>query len=201
MKKRLTSLLVLAGGLALPALAADTFKVDKSHGEVAFEVRHLGLSKVRGWFKDYDGTIHVDEAKPENSSVEFTVEVASIDTNVAARDKDLREGDGFLDVVKFPTMTFKSTKVVPKGKNQFDVTGDFTLHGVTKSITLPVTSIGPIADPWGNTKYGFETQITLNRKDYGITWHKVMDSGGLVVSDEVNVFISLESAKEKPAAK
>jgi polyisoprenoid-binding protein YceI len=183
-----------------PAFAADTFVVDKTHGEVGFQVTHLGLSKVKGWFGDYDGTIVVDAAKPEASSVEFTIKVASVNTNNEGRDKDLREGEGFFEAAKFPTITFKSTKVVPKGKDAFDVTGTFTLHGVSKTITLPIKVAGPINDPWGNVKYGFDTQTVVNRKDYGITWSKPLDNGGLVVGDEVTVTISLEAAKKKDAA-
>lgn len=183
-----------------PAFAADTLVVDKTHGEVGFQVTHLGLSKVKGWFGDYDGTIVVDAAKPEASSVEFTIQVASINTNNAGRDKDLREGEGLFEAAKFPTITFKSTKVAAKGKDSFDVTGTFTMHGVSKTITLPIKVLGPINDPWGNTKYGFETQTVLNRKDYGITWHKTMDGGGLVLGDDVTVTISLEAAKKKDAA-
>lgn len=183
-----------------PAFAADTFVVDKTHGEVGFQITHLGLSKVKGWFGDYDGTIVVDAAKPEASSVEFTIKVASINTNNEGRDKDLREGEGLFEAAKYPTITFKSTKVVPKGKDAFDVTGNFTMHGVTKTITLPIKVLGPITDPWKNLKYGFETQAVLNRKDYGITWHKTMDGGGLVLGDEVTVTISLEAAKKKDEA-
>jgi polyisoprenoid-binding protein YceI len=185
---------------ASPAFAADTYVVDKTHGEVGFQVTHLGLSRVKGWFGDYAGEISVDAAKPENSSVEFTIQVASINTNSEGRDKDLREGDGLFEAAKYPTISFKSTKIVPRGKDLFDVTGSFTMHGVSKTLTLPVKVLGPITDPWGNIKYGFETQTVLNRKDYGITWHKVMDNGGLVMGEEVTVSISLEAAKKKDAA-
>jgi len=183
-----------------PVFAADTFVVDKTHGEVGFQVTHLGLSKVKGWFGDYDGSIVVDAAKPENSSVEFTIKVGSINTNNEGRDKDLREGEGLFEAAKYPTITFKSTKVVPKGKDASDVTGAFTMHGVSKTITLPIKVLGPVTDPWGNFKYGFETQTLLNRKDYGITWSKTMDGGGLVLGDDVTITISLEAAKKKDAA-
>ncbi len=183
-----------------PVFAADTYVVDKTHGEVGFQITHLGLSKVKGWFGDYEGTIVVDAAKPEASSVEFMIRVASINTNNEGRDKDLREGEGLFEAAKFPTITFKSTKVVAKGKDAYDVTGNFTMHGVTKTLTLPIKVLGPITDPWKNVKYGFETQTVLNRKDYGITWHKTMDGGGLVLGDDVTVTISLEAAKKKDEA-
>ena len=200
MKQKNLAVFALAAGLAAPAWAADTFVVDKTHGEVGFQAAHLGISKVKGWFRDYEGTIVADAAKPEASSVEFSIKVASIDTNSEGRDKDLREGDGFFEAAKFPTITFKSSKIVAKGKDAFDVTGTLTIHGVAKSVVLPVKVLGPITDPWKNVKYGFETQITVNRKDYGIVWNKTMDSGGLVVGDDVSIFISLEAAKKKETA-
>jgi polyisoprenoid-binding protein YceI len=197
MKRNLSfAALVLAAGV--PALAADTFVVDKGHSEVGFQVTHLGISKVRGRFNDFEGQIQIDAAKPEASSVQFTVKAASVDTGHEKRDADLKAVDGgFFEVDKHPTITFKSTKVVPKGKDLYDVTGDFTMHGVTKTLTLPVKAAGPITDPSGNTKYGFETETTINRKDYGMTWHNVMDSGGLVVSDDVKITIQLEAGKPK----
>ncbi len=197
MKQKTLAALALAAGIAAPAWAADTYVVDKTHGEVGFQATHLGISKVKGWFRDYEGTIVIDTAKPEASSVEFTIKVASIDTNSEARDKDLREAEGLFEAAKFPTLTFKSSKIAAKGKDLFDVTGTLTLHGVSKTVTLPVKALGPVTDPWKNVKYGFETQHTLNRKEYGIVWHKTMDNGGLVLGNEVNVFISLEAAKKK----
>ncbi len=192
----LAAALVLAS--AFPALAADTFVVDKGHSELGFQVTHLGISKVRGRFNDFEGQIQIDAAKPEASSVQFTIKAASVDTGHQKRDADLKATDGgFFEVEKHPTITFKSTKVEPKGKDLFSVTGDFTMHGVTKPLTLPVRALGPITDPYGNTKYGFEAETTINRKDYGMTWHNVMDSGGLVVSDEVKITIQIEAAKPK----
>jgi len=197
MKKMLT-LSALALATSLPALAADTFVVDKGHSEVGFQVTHLGISKVRGRFTDFEGQIQIDAAKPEASSVELTIRAASIETGHAGRDKDLRAaGSGFFEVDKYPTISFKSTKVEAKGKDLYHVTGDFTMHGVTKALTLPVKALGPITDPRGTAKYGFETAATINRKDYGMTWHEVMDSGGLVVSDEVGISILIEAGKKK----
>jgi polyisoprenoid-binding protein YceI len=121
-----------------------------------------------------------------------------VDTGNQKRDADLKQaGAGFFEVEKHPTITFKSKKVEPKGKDLYDVTGDFTLNGVTKTLTLPVKATGPIVDPRGNTKYGFEAETVINRKDYGITWHNVMDSGGLVVSDEVKILLQIQAGKPK----
>ncbi len=198
MKRQVSLPAALLLAVVPPALAADTFVVDKGHSEVGFQVTHLGISKVRGRFNDFEGQIQVDAAKPATSSVQFTIKTASVDTGHEKRDADLKaSGGGFFEVDKHPTITFKSTKVEPKGKDLYSVTGDFTLHGVTKPVTLPVKALGPITDPWGNTKYGFEAETTINRKDYGMTWHEVMDAGGLVVSDEVKITIQIEAAKPK----
>jgi polyisoprenoid-binding protein YceI len=200
MNRRFGAVLACAVALATPALAADTYVVDKGHSEVGFQIGHLGLSKMRGRFKDFDGTIRVDPAKPTASSVEFTVKTASIDTDNEKRDQDLRTGEGLLEVEKYPTLTFKSSKVVPKSKDHYDVTGTLTLHGVSKEVTMPVAVIGPIKDPWGNQRVSFEINTTLNRKDYGISYHKVLDTGGLVVGDDVSISITLEAVKQKEGA-
>jgi len=190
---RKSAALLFLAALASPLQAADTWVVDKNHSSANFQVRHF-VSKVGGRFSDFSGTIVADAAKPESSSVEFAVKTASIDTNQENRDKHLRSAD-FFDVEKFPEITFKSSKVTPKGKNQFDVAGTLTMHGVSKEITLPVTFLGSMGD-----KAGFETQVTLNRKDYGIVWNKTLDGGGLMLSDEVLVTINIEAGKPKPPA-
>src|SRR5205807_4989936 len=142
------------------------------------QVRHF-VTKVRGHFNDFQGTIVADKDKPETSSVEFSVKTASIDTAVMNRDNDLRSAN-FFEAEKYPDMTFKSTRVKQTGKDTFDVTGNFTMHGVTREITLPVTYLGAVKmkDRQGNDteKVGFETAVTLNRKDYGITWNRTLDN-------------------------
>jgi polyisoprenoid-binding protein YceI len=196
---RTPSLAVLALALAAgTTYAADSYTVDKAHSEVLFSVRHMGVSKVTGRFNDFSGAITGDPTKPEGASVEFTVKATSVDTNDAGRDKHLRSAD-FFDVEKFPELTFKSSKIAAKGQGQYEVTGTFTMHGVSKEITLPVTMSGPIKDPRGNEKVGFEATTKLNRKDYGVSWSKTLDTGSLVVSDDVQVSIALEAAKVKPA--
>lgn len=176
-------------GLAGTALA-DTYTVDKNHSEAAFQVRHI-LTKVRGTFRDFAGTINYDKAKPENSTVEFRIKTTSIDTGNQKRDDHLRTPD-FFDVATHPEIVFKSTKVVAKGSNKFDVTGDFTMHGVTKSITLPVTFLGEQKFMKGS-KAGFETAITINRKDYGLNWNRALESGGVLVGEEVEISINIEA--------
>jgi polyisoprenoid-binding protein YceI len=198
MKMRTLSLTALSLALVAGTVQAETYNVDKAHSEVLFSVRHMGVSRVTGRFNDFTGVVNGDPAKPGESSVEFTIKAASIDTNDAGRDKHLRSAD-FFDVEKFPELTFKSSKITAKGQNQFDVTGTLTMHGVAKEVTLPVTLAGPVKDPRGNEKVGFEATAKLNRKDYGITWNRALDAGGVVVSDEVQVTINLEAGKAKPA--
>jgi len=164
-----------------------------------FSVVAVSFKKKPGRFTDFEGSVDIDQAKPEASKVEFTIKATSIDTSEPNRDKHLRSAD-FFDVEKFPTISFKSSKVVAKGQNKYDVTGTFTLHGVTKEITLPVTVLGFVKDPWGNQRVGFETAITLNRKDYGLVWNKTLDGGGLLVGDDVDVTITVEAAKKKETA-
>jgi polyisoprenoid-binding protein YceI len=191
---------VLAAALvvASPALAADTYQFDKSHTTVGFQVRHI-VTNVGGKFQDFSGTIMVDRVKPESSSVEFTIQAASINTNDPKRDEHLKSPD-FFDVANQPTITFKSTSVKPTGKDTYEVTGNLTMRGVTKAITLPVAFLGEGKDPWGNEKMGFELSTTLNRKDYGINWNKTLDQGGLLVGDDVKIQISVEANKVKQTA-
>ena len=171
--------------------SARTYKIDKSHTEAIFQVRHL-VTRVRGRFSDFEGTILVDEEKPELSSVDFTIKAASIDTNEPDRDKHLRSED-FFHVDQFPTLSFKSKRITKRGAETFDVVGDLTIRGVTKEITLPVTHLGKAKDPWGNDKIGFETEITLNRKDFGLKWNAPLETGGFLVGDEVKVNLSVQA--------
>jgi polyisoprenoid-binding protein YceI len=197
MKNRFVAL-AAALAAASPALAAETYQLDRSHTTVGFQVRHI-FTMLGGKFQDFSGTIKVDRAKPENSSVEFTVRVASIFTNDPKRDEHLKSPD-FFDATTHPTITFKSTSVKPAGKDVYEVTGPLTMRGVTKVVTLPVTFLGEGKDPWGNEKMGFETSTTLNRKEYGINWNKTLDQGGVLVGDEVRVQISIEADKVEQAA-
>jgi len=184
----------LLASLAVPALAApDTYTVDKQHTEAAFQVRHI-LTKVRGTFRDVDGTITWDKANPAKSSVEFRLKTVSVDTGVAQRDNHLRSQD-FFWAEKYPEIVFVSTKIVPKSATAFDVTGNLTIRGVSKVVTLPVTYVGEQKDPYGNTKAGFETGITIDRKDYGLVWNKALEAGGVLVGDQVEITVNLEAAK------
>jgi polyisoprenoid-binding protein YceI len=188
----------LAAVAALP-LFADTYTIDKDHSEATFQVRHL-VSKVSGKFDDFNGSINLDPKNPAASSVEFKIKAASINTGVADRDQHLRTPD-FFDAAKYPEITFKSTSIKPSGKRDvYNVTGNLTMRGVTKQVTLPVTFLGFIRDPWGNDKAGFSLTTTVNRKDYGINWNKALDNGGVLLGDDVDISINLEAQKVKPAA-
>ena len=178
--------------------AADTYTIDKAHSDVSFTIRHFA-SKVHGRFADFEGSIQADTAKPEASSVVFTIKSTSIDTNNSNRDNDLRS-DGFFDVAKFPEITFKSSKIAATGKDSYAVTGTFTMHGVSKEMTLPVTYLGTMKDPRGNERASFELNTKLNRKDFGISWNKSLDNGSLMLSDEVEVTVDLETVKKAPEA-
>jgi polyisoprenoid-binding protein YceI len=173
------------------AIAVRTLAIDRSHSEVGFQVRHL-LSRVRGRFNDFDGTIDFDESNPANSRVAVTIPAGSIDTGEADRDKHLRSAD-FFDIEKYPALTFKSTLVTPRGEHTYDVAGDLTIHGVTRPVTLPASFLGAAQDPWGNTKLVFEAELTLNRKDFGLTWNAALETGGFLVGDEVKVSLAIQA--------
>jgi polyisoprenoid-binding protein YceI len=191
------AILLAALVAASPAVAKETYQIDKSHTTVGFEVRHI-FTNVGGRFTDFDGTIHIDRDRPENSSVEFTIRATSIFTNEPKRDEHLRSAD-FFDVAKHPTITFKSTSVKAEGRDSFLVDGELTMRGVTRRVTLPVKLLGEGKDPWGNEKLGLETEITLNRRDFGLTWNKALETGGLLVGEDVKVEIGIEANKAKPA--
>ena len=191
------AVLAAAALAASPALAADTYTFDKAHTTVLFQVRHI-VTNVTGKFKEFEGTIQIDKANPAASTVDFTIQAASIDTNEPKRDEHLRSAD-FFDVANNPKLTFKSTSVKPAGKDAYLVAGDLTMRGVTKPVSLNVTYLGEGKDPWGNEKVGFDVAGTLNRKDFNINWNKTLDAGGVLVADEVKVQIAVEANKAKPA--
>ena len=179
--------------MSTTAATIRTFAVDKVHSEAAYQVRHL-VTRVRGRFTEFEGAIQFDEAIPVNSSVTFLVATASIDTDNTDRDAHLRSEDFFF-VEKYPSITYVSSRIAAKGgQNEYAVTGDLTIRGVSKSITLPVSFLGKAKDPWGNEKLGFETEITINRKDYGLVWTAALEAGGFLVGDEVKISVSLQAS-------
>jgi polyisoprenoid-binding protein YceI len=167
------------------ALGADTYTVDRSHTTVGFTVRHLVINKVRGKFNDFSGTIIYDENDITKSSMQGTIQAASIDTDHAKRDNHLRSPD-FFDVVNHPEINFKS-KSVMKENDGLVLVGDLTLRDTTKEVQLPFKVTGKIQDPQGNTVIGFEATLSLDRQEFGIAYSRVMDNGGLIVGNEVNI--------------
>jgi polyisoprenoid-binding protein YceI len=173
------------------ATALRTYAIDKAHSEAAFQVRHL-VTRVRGRFTDFEGAVEFDEENPERSEVNVAIRATSVDTGDATRDNHLRTGD-FFDTERFPTLTFRSTAVRKVGADRFDVHGDLTIRGVTKPVTLPITFLGKAKDPWGNERLGFEGQLTINRKDYGLTWNAALETGGFLVGDEVKINLEIQA--------
>ncbi len=190
-------LLVVGLGLLLSMPAfASTWELDPSHTSVQFAVSHLMVSTVRGTFNRTSGTVNLDEADSTKSSVEATIDVASIDTREAKRDEHLK-GPDFFDIAKFPTITFKSKAISSPGADKFRIVGDVTIHGVTKEIALEASgSPKPFKDPFGKTRLGGAVSGKLNRKDFGMTWNKNLDSGGVVVGDEITITIDVEMVKK-----
>jgi polyisoprenoid-binding protein YceI len=190
--KRTLALIAAALLLSSLAYAADTYRIDPAHTSVGFSVRHLGLNDVRGQFKDFAGTIVLDEGKVTDAS--GTIQVKSVDTGVQKRDDHLRTPD-FFDAAGHPTITFKTKRVETTG-GQIVMIADFTMRGVTKELRLPTTLAGPVKDPWGNQRIGLQAKAKLNRKDYGIKYHQVLETGILAVGDEVEININAEAVKE-----
>ena len=174
---------------------AATWEIDPAHTSVQFSVRHLMISNVRGEFTKLGGTIVGDESNPTAARIEATIDTTSLDTRNAKRDDHLR-GPDFLDTAKFPAMTFRSTKIEKAGDGKWKVTGDLTLHGVTKPVVLDVTTSAPRKDPWGNLRAGAQAQTTINRQDFGIRYNSSLEGGGVVVGDEVAVTIDAEAVRK-----
>jgi len=168
--------------------------LDKSHTQVGFVARHLMVSKVRGRFSDYEGTLVVAD-DPAESSVEVTIQAASINTNDEGRDNHVRTND-FLSVDEFPTLTFRSTKVDLGSKGDWKVNGDLTVRGVTRPIVLDVEFEGVIQDPWGNQRLGFTASGEIDRNDFGVSFNAALETGGFVVSPKVKLEIEAEAVRQ-----
>ena len=188
---------VLAATLVAAASAgAATWALDPPHTAVQFSIRHMMVSNVRGEFTKLTGSVEGDETKPTDAVIVMSIDPASINTRDAKRDDHLR-GPDFFDVAKYPAITFKSKSIAAAGPGAFKVTGDLTMHGVTKEIVLDVSDVTPaITDPSGKTRAGARATTKLNRKDFGINWSKAMDNGGLVVGDDVTVTVDVEAVKQ-----
>ncbi len=171
--------------------------IDVAHSAIHFHVRHMVISKVHGRFARWSGAIQLDTADPTRSSVEVTIDAASIDTQVADRDAHLRSAD-FLDVAKYPNLTFRSTRIEKVGAG-YRVTGELALHGVRREVVLEAEFAGTGKDPWGNERAGFAARATLDRRDYGLTWNAALEAGGVLVGEKVEITIELEAVKKAAA--
>jgi polyisoprenoid-binding protein YceI len=195
---RLALAATLVAALAVPSPAATaTWQIDPAHTAAGFSVRHMMIATVRGQFKGVTGTVLWDDQDINNSTVDVTIDANTVDTGEPKRDADLKSAN-FFDVKNYPTITFKSTKIEKISAGKMKVTGNLTIHGVTKQIVLDVEGpSGAVKDPWGNTRVALNAATIVNRMDYGVKWNAKMDSGGMVVGDDVNINIDLEMTKKE----
>jgi len=182
--------------VALPVLAhADTWQIDSSHTSVEFTVRHMMISNVKGQFQKTTGTITANGNDPASAKIDVTIDASSVDTRVERRDAHLKSPD-FLDVAKFPTITFKSTKVEAAGPNKWTMIGDLTIHGVTRPVVLDVEGSGSPIQVMGHTRAGASATTKIKRSDFGLTWNKALETGGVLVGDDIAISIDLEAVKQ-----
>jgi polyisoprenoid-binding protein YceI len=185
----------MSTAVSVPQTPTSTWNIDPVHSVVEFKVKHMMVSNVKGHFSKVSGTLTYDERTPENSSVEATIDVASLETRDAQRDAHLKSAE-FLDVEKFPNITFKSTSVKSSGGGRGSVEGDLTIHGVTRKVVLSVEGpTEPGKDPWGNTRVGASATTKISRKDYGLTWNAALETGGVLVGDEVTITLDVQFVK------
>jgi len=176
-------------------MAKSTCAIDPAHSEIGFKVKHMMFTNVSGKFNVFEATIENEDDNFESSKIKFSTEAASIDTRNSERDNHLRSAD-FFDVDNFPKIYFASTGIRTVDKNNYEVEGDLTIRGVTKNITLAVSYSGPMKDPWGNIKTGFSLSSKINRKDFGLTWNAVLESGGVLVSEEIKIVSEVQFVKQ-----
>lgn len=192
---KLTKALSAALIISASSAHAANYEVDPAHTNVGFKIKHLAISTVSGSFTDFTGSINYDPAKVETSSVDVKVSVKSISTLNGKRDDHLR-GPDFFDTAKFTDMTFRSKQVKDPSSDGFKVVGDLTIRGVTKEVVLNVEKGGEAKDPWGNERIAFSATGKINRKDFGLTWNKTLEAGGLLVGDDVAINIDVEAIKK-----
>lgn len=174
-------------------VALSTYAIDPSHSRLGFTVRHMGFSKVRGAFEQFEGTLQLDPDNLESIQADATIQADSITTNDEKRDEHLRSAD-FFEVENYPTITFKSTEVRDVDGSTFTIVGEFTLHGVTKTLELEGEFLGAGRDPFGNDKVALEARTTINRKDFGLNWNAALETGGVLVSDKVDIELEIQAA-------
>ena len=184
--------------LTIPVLSqASNYQIDPDHSSFQFKIRHLMVSNVKGDFTKSKGSVVMDDSDVTSLKLELTIEAASVDTAHAKRDEHLR-GPDFFDVAKYPTITFVSKKVTKAGPDKLKVTGDLTIHGVTREVTVDVEGPTPeVKDPWGNFRRGATGTARVNRKDFGIVWNRTLEAGGVVVGEDVDIYIEVELVKQK----
>jgi len=180
---------------ATKAPALTTWNIDPAHSHVEFAVKHLMITTVKGRFGIVRGTVRTDDSDPAKGEVDIEIDVDSIDTREAQRDAHLKSAD-FFDVEKFPKLTFKSTGITDVDGDEFKLTGDLTIHGVTRPVTLDVTSEGRSKDPWGGERAGFSATDKIKRSDFGLTWNQALETGGFVVGDDVKISLDIELVKQ-----
>ncbi len=183
--------------LALPTLSsATTWNIDPDHSNVGFKVKHMMVSNVKGIFEKYTGIVEINDKDITQSKIEVTIDTNSINTNVEKRDEHLRSAD-FFDVANYPTIKFVSKKVAKAAKGALKVTGDLTIHGITKEVVLDMDPLSKESkDPWGNTRRGTSASTKISRKDFGLNWNKTLETGGVLVGDEIIISLEIEMVKD-----
>ena len=179
-------------------MAQETWQLDPIHSSITFSIRHLVISKVHGRFGKWTGTVQLDKDLAA-SFVEVKIDAASIDTNEPQRDAHLRSAD-FFHVNRFPEISFSTTRIESLGENQYRVSGDLTMHGVTRHVVLEAEENGRVKDPWGNDRIGFGAKAAIDRKDFGLTFNQTLDAGGLMLGDRVDITIEVEALKAAQVA-
>jgi polyisoprenoid-binding protein YceI len=194
---KLVTVIAAAATLALPSLAlAETWQIDPEHSSVGFKVRHMMVSNVKGGFAKFSGVVDIDNKDLAKSKASVSIDTASVDTGVAKRDEHLKSPE-FLDVARYPSMTFVSKKVALVGKDRLKLTGYLTLHGITKEVVLDVEGMGPASkDPWGNLRRGASATTHISRKDFGLVWNKALETGGVAVADDVVINLDIEMIRK-----
>ena len=196
MKKTILILSILLFTVVSINAQETKWTFDNSHSKIQFDVSHMVISEVSGQFQDYEGTIFADKSDFSDAKVSFSIKVKSIDTDDKDRDEHLLTAD-FFDAEKFPKITFVSKSMKKVGENQYKLTGDFSMHGVTKEITLDLKYNGTVNDPWGNTKAGFKVTGIIDRTDFGLKYNSVMDTGGMMIGEEITITCKIELIKSK----
>ena len=180
-------------------MTTQTWQIDSAHSGIHFSVRHLVIAKVRGQFSRWTGALTVPDGDFAQAIVDVKIDATSIETGVADRDTHLKSSD-FFDVEKFPELTFRSRRIEPKGGDRFALTGDLTIRGISREVILDVESAGQTKDPWGNVRAGFAGKTAVDRKEFGLTWNQVLEAGGVMVGDKVEIEIEVEAVRQEATA-